>query len=363
MTRQLFVADRRSIEAWRIAVAREREAYEVVRADGGPEWRRVAPEAGERWALDDVPLPLVGPKRFFFPEREVLVRWRGDAADDRAPEPAPFALLGVRPCDLTAIAMLDRFFADDGAYRARRACGLVIGVNCASACSGGFCRDVDAGPFATAGFDVDLTVLSDDRIAVEIATAAGEDSLAAAGVELRPASAHLRCELARARAAAESTCRPHPFVARAIARVEGGIGAPPILRDEWAALSNRCLACTGCTSLCPTCTCFTVCDEGIRERDERGRPVAGARVRSWDSCLLEGFQREASGHHPAPEPGDRLRRFWTHKLARGFDRCDRIACVGCGRCDVTCPGSIGGLRGLAALAGPGPAPRAAGARP
>src|SRR5581483_10199159 len=164
MTRQLFVADRRSIEAWRIAVAREREAYEVVRADGGPEWRRVAPEAGERWALDDVPLPLVGPKRFFFPEREVLVRWRGDAADDRAPEPAPFALLGVRPCDLTAIAMLDRFFADDGAYRARRACGLVIGVNCASACSGGFCRDVDAGPFATAGFDVDLTVLSDDRI-------------------------------------------------------------------------------------------------------------------------------------------------------------------------------------------------------
>jgi formate hydrogenlyase subunit 6/NADH:ubiquinone oxidoreductase subunit I len=73
-------------------------------------------------------------------------------------------------------------------------------------------------------------------------------------------------------------------------------------------------------------------------------------VRYWDSCLLEGFQREASGHHPAPHAGDRVRRFWYHKLSDDFAvDFGRAGCVGCGRCDVTCPGSIGALRVLGAL--------------
>jgi hypothetical protein len=82
--------------------------------------------------------------------------------------------------------------------------------------------------------------------------------------------------------------------------------------------------------------------------DSRDRP--GERLREWDSCLLDGFQREASGHHPSPHAGDRVRRFWTHKLERAFaTELGRLGCVGCGRCDVTCPGSIGALRVLGIL--------------
>jgi sulfhydrogenase subunit beta (sulfur reductase) len=113
---------------------------------------------------------------------------------------------------------------------------------------------------------------------------------------------------------------------------------------EWRALGLSCLGCTGCTTLCPTCSCFAVVDEGGSARGER--------VRYWDSCLLEGFQREASGHHPAPHPGDRVRRFWYHKLSDDFvPEFGRYGCVGCGRCDVTCPGSIGALRVLRTLGG------------
>jgi hypothetical protein len=79
------------------------------------------------------------------------------------------------------------------------------------------------------------------------------------------------------------------------------------------------------------------------------RNGAGERVRVWDSCLLEGFQREASGHHPAPRPADRVHRFWRHKLSRDFADFARPGCVGCGRCDATCPGGIGALRVLEAL--------------
>jgi ferredoxin len=83
------------------------------------------------------------------------------------------------------------------------------------------------------------------------------------------------------------------------------------------------------------------------------RPGGGARVREWDSCLLEGFQREASGHHPAPRPADRVRRFWEHKLSPAFVAAlGRLGCVGCGRCEAACPGTIGALTVLRALGRP-----------
>jgi formate hydrogenlyase subunit 6/NADH:ubiquinone oxidoreductase subunit I len=149
-------------------------------------------------------------------------------------------------------------------------------------------------------------------------------------------------ELRRAYDAAHvSACQSFPdrlAVARAITRID----ARMVPHEEWHALGPSCLACTGCTNVCPTCSCFTVIDEP----GEHG----GTRVREWDSCLLEGFQREASGHHPAPHAGDRVRRFWTHKLEGTFAAdCGRLGCVGCGRCDVACPGSIGALRVLGAL--------------
>ncbi|MBY0277938.1 4Fe-4S dicluster domain-containing protein, partial [Candidatus Binatia bacterium] len=131
---------------------------------------------------------------------------------------------------------------------------------------------------------------------------------------------------------------------RGLARVAGEPGAPPVQDDEWQQLGPLCFACTGCTTLCPTCSCFTIVDEVCGS--------GGVRCRLLDSCLLEGFQREASGHNPSARPGDRVRRFWTHKLGASFTRhMGRPGCVGCGRCDVTCPGSIGARAVLSRLGG------------
>jgi formate hydrogenlyase subunit 6/NADH:ubiquinone oxidoreductase subunit I len=201
---------------------------------------------------------------------------------------------------------------------------------------------VDAGPFARAPYDVNLTPLPDGRVVASWGSAAGRALLAAAGLAETAIDEATVLLLAELLAAAAATFPPRPFVARARARVDAAPGAAAIRDEEWQALGPACLACTGCTSVCPTCSCFTVVDERHGE--------GGARARVWDSCLLEGFQREASGHSPAPRAGDRVRRFWHHKLSREFAGSDgRIGCVGCGRCDVTCPGSIGALRVLAAL--------------
>jgi sulfhydrogenase subunit beta (sulfur reductase) len=334
MTARLLVLERAAVDALRRALARERTLWEVADDGGDPDWRATTGEAPFDF---DAPLPLAGAKRFFFPPREPLVRWKGDRASAVEPAPRPFVLFGMRACDVAAVAYQDRFFAEDAWYARRRTAALLVALDCPTACPGGFCADVDAGPWPRAGFDLSLAPLDDGRVAVEVASVAGLAALERAGVAVRSADAAVRAALERRRDAARASFPARPFVHRAIARVD----ARAIDDTEWRALAPACFACTGCTSLCPTCSCFTVVDEA--------RDGGGERVRLWDSCLLEGFQREASGHHPAPRAADRVRRFWFHKLSGDFAPSGRTGCVGCGRCDVACPGTIGALRVLAAL--------------
>ena len=75
-------------------------------------------------------------KKYLHPP--VLRLWSADrdgagfTAEPEPPEPARYALLGVRPCDLAAIAVLDRMLGSDPTYRARRAGTFVVAVTAPS---------------------------------------------------------------------------------------------------------------------------------------------------------------------------------------------------------------------------------------
>ena len=344
------IGDDRALVALRTTLARERRLLEPRGPHG--EWREVAGTEPFEW----VPRPA-SMKPFFFPPRETLLRWDGDAIEETPSDPTPFALFGARPCDVTALAYQDRFFNADPAYRRRRARALVIAVNCATRCDGGFCRDVGAGPFAHGSCDIVVTRLHAGRLVLASYSDDGATLLHRAGLTPAHLDPDTRTALVVAEATAEATFPSRPFIARARARIDARerrvagdapAAATPIADAEWQRLGPACFACTGCTNVCPTCSCFTIVDEPT----ESGTALRGERVRYWDSCLLEGFQREASGHHPAPRPSDRVRRFWSHKLSLNFaDDGGRIGCVGCGRCDVVCPGEIGALSVLRALGG------------
>ena len=104
--------------------------------------------------------------------------------------------------------------------------------------------------------------------------------------------------------------------------------------DEfWRTISDRCIACTSCNLACPTCTCFDVFD-----REVDGEIL---RRRVWDSCQLDGFMREASGHNPMGDERIRTRRRIHHKLAADVTRWGHVTCFLCGRCDRVCPTGIG----------------------
>jgi len=284
----------------------------------------------------------VGPqswKKYLFPAVSRLgVPGTADSAG--AAEPERFAFIGVRACELRAIAIQDRVFTGgrhaDPEYAANREYAFLVAVNCGQAASTCFCVSMSAGPRAEAGFDLALTELLDSadhpgghRFLVEAGTPRGAEVLAEAGASPAPAG-----DVAAADAVTERT-------AAAMERSMPAIDLRDLLYDNlehprWDDVASRCLACGNCTMVCPTCFCFSV----EETTDLTGAGGAGdERQRSWDSC----FTLDHSYLHGGPvrtSTRSRYRQWMTHKLATWQDQFGTSGCVGCGRCIAWCPVGI-----------------------
>ena len=131
----------------------------------------------------------VGPhswKRFLHPPVEVL--WRAHREGDgfsiveKEEITEPLAFIGVRACELRAIAIQDRVFLAgqylDKSYKIRRDHAFIVAVNCSQAGGTCFCVSMDAGPRVEAGFDLALTELVEEGhhlLVMELGSAAGVD--------------------------------------------------------------------------------------------------------------------------------------------------------------------------------------------
>jgi ferredoxin len=102
---------------------------------------------------------------------------------------------------------------------------------------------------------------------------------------------------------------------------------------RWDHVAKRCLACTNCTLVCPTCFCSSV--EDVTDLSLEN----AERVRRWDSCFNPEFAHVHGGNF-RPSIRGRYRQWLTHKFASWFDQFGTSGCVGCGRCITWCPVGI-----------------------
>ena len=102
----------------------------------------------------------------------------------------------------------------------------------------------------------------------------------------------------------------------------------------WEKLGNACLACGSCTMVCPTCNCYNILDSPLLNKDSSDI------IRCWDACTLENYSEVAGGENFREKRSDRLKLWYTHKLQAFISKYGKPACVGCGRCLVTCPVDI-----------------------
>jgi sulfhydrogenase subunit beta (sulfur reductase) len=292
-------------------------------------------------------------KRFVFAPREPLLVLERSAAGwtsrPQQPTPDKVAVIGARACDLAGLAIQDRIFLRDAVadpcYRARRAALFTVAVHCTRALPTCLCASTDTGPRARSGFDLALTE-QDDGFLVEAGSPAGEAVVAR--MPLEPATAaQQEAALAATEACARSQSR----------RLERA-GLPRALYDahdhpRWDDVAGRCLACTNCTMVCPTCFCYTIEEvpDLARQRTER--------TRAWDSCFTpdHGY---IHGKNLRPTVKDRYRMWLTHKVAAWIDQFGMSGCVGCGRCITWCPVGIDLTEEVRALTAPPAAERATG---
>ena len=126
-------------------------------------------------------------KQFLLPPHQTLWQAQREGSGFRITpqtgEVPKFAFVGVRACELNAMAVQDRVFRKgahvDPTYAARREQAFIVAVNCAHQDKGTcFCVSMGTGPRVTGGFDLALTeVLSGGEhfFVVEIGTDRGAE--------------------------------------------------------------------------------------------------------------------------------------------------------------------------------------------
>lgn len=278
----------------------------------------------------------VGPqswKRFLHPPIERLwqVRRDGMVAGDEEVVPK-FAFLGVRACELAAIAIQDKVFLGgayrDTAYERRRSDNFIIALNCGEAGGTCFCVSMDTGPKSQGGFDLALTELLDGRHEFLVESGSDLGSQVLAELSSRPA---LAADIEAAQAVMANTA------ANMGRSLETG-GLKELLQanlehPRWNEVAERCLTCANCTMVCPTCFCTSV-----EDRTDLSGEVA-ERERKWDSCFTLDFSF-VHGGSVRKQTRSRYRQWMTHKLANWIDQFGTSGCVGCGRCVTWCPVGI-----------------------
>ena len=282
----------------------------------------------------------VGPhswKKFLFPP--LLRQWQAERTGDglqfrpEKQENPRYAFIGVRSCELHAMAIQDRVLMDekfvDPVYAVRRKNAFIVALNCSHAGGTCFCVSMKTGPKALAGFDLSLTeIIGDGRhcFVAEIGTEMGAQVLAQ--IPHRPITD------GDARAAERVVQR----TAEQMGRVMDTTDIKELLyrnyeHPRWDNVASRCLTCANCTMVCPTCFCSTVEDT----TDLAGEHAD--RWRKWDSCFQVNFSYVAGGSI-RPTTRSRYRQWMTHKLATWIDQFGTSGCVGCGRCITWCPVGI-----------------------
>lgn len=248
------------------------------------------------------------------------------------PEEAPpqaIAVVGVRACDLAALALQDRHFLHgdyaDPDYRQPRERLLLIAVNCTHPAETCFCASTGDGPQAHDGFDLLLDEL-DSGFIIRAGSDAGRRLLSALALQpVRQDQLDKAAAATEAAAAVQTRTIPPGDLYDALASQRK--------HERWNDVAARCLSCGNCTLVCPTCFCS-------REQDEPQLDGDGSvHVREWDSCFNQGHSY-IHGVVIRGETRYRYRQWLTHKLGAWHRQYGRSGCVGCGRCIAWCPVGI-----------------------
>jgi ferredoxin len=262
-------------------------------------------------------------KEFLFPLRELAAVY---------PEPSepkdikPFAVFGLKDCDLRSIEVLDKVFAEeefeDTFYVRRREKMFIISSDCSDPAQSCFCNVLNGQPFAQSGFDLNVSQVM-DRFIIEVGSQKGKDFIDKNPEIFTETADALLADRDKYRAEAQNQLEKNN------ADLKFDVPVNEIVQnsqdsDVYDEEATTCVECQACTRVCPTCHCFYLYD--TKQEDYF------TKMKMWDSCMSLVYAEVAGGANPRKMLGDRLKHRFMHKFSYFLDRYGIEMCVGCGRC-------------------------------
>ena len=277
---------------------------------------------------------ILPPKKYYFPQKESLFKFKinpfGTGKAIEAFE--EFILFGVHTCDIAGIQCMDVVFNEkppDPNYLNRKEKMTIIGIECMDYCDKyASCTAVGTHVYK-GGYDIMLTDIGDEY-AMHINSAKGETLIKGLSYIHEIASAGIQ----RLKKAAEEKSRKFRN------EFQGSLTEVDRAFDEgffspvWQDVGRRCVGCTNCTAVCPTCYCFDVVDDVSLNLND------GVRYRIWNYCQMDDFAKVASGEDFRAGRNARQRHRYFRKFKYSIQKYNKYFCTGCGRCTRTCMAGI-----------------------
>jgi len=312
------------------AVAEQMELYVPKKSGEHYVYTKYDSSAGAPVEFNSI-RPCSTVKEFLFPVCELA------AVFPKPVEPEavkPFAVFGLKNCDLRSIEILDKVFSEeefkDPFYVRRRENMFIISSDCSEPAESCFCNILDGQPFSSGGFDLNVSQVKDGFI-VEAGSDRGKDFIEKQSQLFTDVPASLSAERDENRVRAQEQLEQNN------AELRFDMPIKEILEhsqdsDVFGSEAKSCVECQACTRICPTCHCFYLYD--TKRKDYF------AKMKMWDSCMRMAYAEVAGGANPRKALGDRMKHRLMHKFVYFFDRYGVDMCVGCGRCIDGCAGEI-----------------------
>jgi len=303
-------------------ISETQQVYAPVRHGKRVSYQRIS--SVDELASDFI-IPDLSAKSFVFPKIEKLLSYTknkdGVEIQDINLDHIPHkVVVGIRPCDAAGMESLKAIFTwppADPIFETRLLRTAFIGFSCNQSDEYCFCTSLGGSPGNTKGSDILLTKTDKGDYIAEILTPKGENIASLAPDLFEDAE-----DLHKENYLADVPIRFDDSDLQS--KVNTAFDTDAF--DEYA---MRCIGCSACTYVCPTCACFDIQDETKGSK--------GQRVRLWDSCGTKLFTLHTSGHNPRETQGARWRQRIMHKFSYMPERLNIRGCVGCGRCSRRCP--------------------------
>ncbi|MHC4412342.1 MAG: 4Fe-4S dicluster domain-containing protein [Planctomycetota bacterium] len=226
-------------------------------------------------------------KEFLFPTCELAAVYPKPTQPE---EIKPFAVFGLKNCDLCSLEILDNVFAEpeleDASYVKRRENMLIISSDCNEPGESCFCNLFDGKPFSQRGYDLNVSEVKGGFL-IEASSQKGQEFISRHSELFSEADEALLAERAKNRDRAQI--------------VESAQDS-----EAFDLEAKDCVECQACTRICPTCHCFYLYDTS--------RADYFAKMKMWDSCVRMAYAAVAGGENPRKIIGDRIRHRIMHKF-------------------------------------------------